>query len=271
MINTVALLFIYLSSSVAFECEPPWETGPACRLSEAQLELLATKKEFAQLYAMRLCKDMVNFYENVAVTFEEAFGEIDESPESVYSETTRARADTGPFVDGYYNLKVDATLARNIAPWSDVNCTEVVYNDDFKYGRHGVGKARITIRVKGKVKFGGVAKGARVFKKFFFNSDGTVEMVHIQSSGGQSMKEIYNRAKGLAQTTLSGAVLLGIIEEQVEGSERNIELLTKLVFIILALFCVVIAAVVAYGVKRCLSNYDKKRVKYDAVPQIAVE
>eukprot|EP01083_Nonionella_stella_P187406 688496_1 len=83
--------------------------------------------------------------------------------------------------------------------------------------------------------------------------------------------DFFNKAKHGANAALSVAQYLGVIEEEVEGSERNIQLLTKLVLIILVLFCVIIGGVVAYVVNLCLRKYDKQRVKYDAVPQIAVD
>eukprot|EP01083_Nonionella_stella_P251898 868590_1 len=268
MINTWFIVFssITLRQVVSYECPSgkDIQTGPACRLSEAQLDSFGNDKAFAQAYAMRLCEDMVNFYKNGA-TWEHAFGELGES---VYSETTEGHVDTQRSDVGYNNFKVDAMFSRNVAEPPEINCEEAVYNDESKFlDRH------IKLKVKAKSGFKGVAaKEVMFFKQYFFESDGTLRMVQYQSLSGTKLKEIFNYAKSAAQAAVSSAEFIGIIEEQVEGSERNIELLTKSIWIILALFGAIIAAVVAYGVKMCLSSYDtKQRVKYDAVPQIAVE
>eukprot|EP01083_Nonionella_stella_P019533 54245_1 len=83
--------------------------------------------------------------------------------------------------------------------------------------------------------------------------------------------DFFNKAKHGANAALSVAQYLGVIEKEVDGSERNIQLLTKLVFVIVALFCMIIGAVVAYVVNWCLSSYHKPRVKYGPVPQITVD
>eukprot|EP01084_Bolivina_argentea_P296105 509925_1 len=269
MINTWFIVFssITLRQVVSYECPSgkDIQTGPACRLSEAQLDSFGNDKAFAQAYAMRLCEDMVNFYKNGA-TWEHAFGELGES---VYSETTEGHVDTQRSDVGYNNFKVDAMFSRNVAEPPEINCEEAVYNDKSKFlDRH------IKLKVKAKSGFKGVAaKDIMFFKQYFFESDGTLRKVQYQSlSSGTQMRDFVTAATTAAKAAISSAEFIGIIEEQVEGSERNIELLTKLVFIILGVFCAMIAAVVAYGVKLCLSSSDtKQRVKYDAVPQIAVE
>eukprot|EP01083_Nonionella_stella_P083315 230325_1 len=246
-------LFLFLSSITLRHV-----AAFAPRLSKEQLESFATNKSFAQSYAMELCKDMVNFWVE-GTSYEFAYGSIDES---VYSENSKMQVDGGKPIVGYNNMKADSYLMRNISQVTDINCTEMVYNDKSVFSNY-------TIHLKGQGNGGfralGVMKETRFFKKYLFESDGTIKKVQYQTLSGRPISDFLNAAKSGARATLSAVQYIGLIEEQVEGSERNVELLTKLVYIIVVLCGVAIAGVVTYGINLCLSRYNKQKVKYDAV------
>eukprot|EP01083_Nonionella_stella_P019534 54248_1 len=238
----------------------------APRLSDEQLDSFATDKAFAQSYAMQLCEDNVNFWEN-GVSFESAFGSISES---IITENTKFHIDGGKPIEGYSNMAADSYLTRNITEFVLANCTEIVHSDDSLFLKH-----KLFLRVKhgvGMRKLGVIQTTTFDMKYFFANaSNGTAQKIMIKTVSGKQMLKFFNAAKQSAQAAVSVAQYLGVIEKEVDGSERNIQLLTKLVLIILVLFCVIIGGVVAYVVNLCLRKYDKQRVKYDAVPQIAVD
>eukprot|EP01084_Bolivina_argentea_P296103 509921_1 len=210
MINTATLLFVVLSSSitlrqvVSFECPSgkDIETGPACRLTQEQLDSFKTDKEFAQSYAMRLCEDMINFYVK-GFTWEAAFGNIGES---VYSETTIGQIDGKTVTEGYYHLKAQAMLSRNLAHTSGGDCKEGVSNGESLFL-----KSQIKLRQKAKIGLRG-APGTNMmwFKQYFFESDGTLRKVQYQSlSSGTQMRDFVTAATTAAKAAISSAEFIG--------------------------------------------------------------
>eukprot|EP01083_Nonionella_stella_P019532 54244_1 len=260
MIKSITLL-VYLSSTLQHV------SSFAPRLSDEQLDSFATDKAFAQSYAMQLCEGNLNFWTN-GLSFEGAYGNIGES---IITENTKLHIDGGKPMEGYSSMAADSYLTRNISEFVMANCTEIVYSDDSLFLKH---KIFFRIKKQGvRMRQLGVTSTTTFDMKYFFAnaSNGTAQKIMIKTVSGKQMLKFFNAAKQSAQAAVSVAQYLGVIEKEVDGSERNIQLLTKLVLIILVLFCVIIGGVVAYVVNLCLRKYDKQRVKYDAVPQIAVD
>eukprot|EP01083_Nonionella_stella_P122940 370142_1 len=145
-------------------------------------------------------------------------------------------------------MEADCYLTRNISEFLMANCTEIVHSDKSSFLKR---KIFLRIKTESRLRVWNMTYKTTFMMKWFFESDGTLQRFEAKSSTGPPILDFFNKAKHGAKATLSVAQYLGVIEEEVEGSERNIQLLTKLVFVIVALFCMIIGAVVAYVVNWC--------------------
>lgn len=220
-------------------------------------------EEYAKSWALRSCRALYDYmsdeskakYPDGIVAFEKIYG----SPGNSLDAESRDEVD-GRSVFGYYGIRTKLAITRRLLSVSNPeHCLKdlqlINYGDyfiEYSYNTEsGLGSFRKKLR-------------SFTIKIIYNPKRGTTQRVIVSSNGEKFAGSLFDAAVSASTTAVNAAAYLGIIEEQIEGTNENIKIITQT----LTYIFILIGALFALSIALCINvafNRFRNMKKYKTV------